>query len=61
MKTYTITLTEEERSALLHMIEKGWDYLKDSDYFYEEEASEKRYSEAWYKLRFTDPNEQAHT
>lgn len=34
-KEITIKLTEQEHKALCYMLDKGWDYLVDRDYFYE--------------------------
>jgi hypothetical protein len=34
MDKYIIELTEDELKRITYMLDKGWDYLLDKDYFY---------------------------
>ena len=49
MPTYIIELTKDEHLALLHMIEKGWLFMKNNYYFYNKEELEQQCIAAWHK------------
>lgn len=58
MKTYKIQLTDEEHSALHYILEKGWDYLMDGDYFYGIEEEKPIFEAALAKIHRMEEAEQ---
>lgn len=58
MKTYKIELTDAERRALSRLVERGWDYLLDGDYFDGLEEEQPIYEAARDKIDYMKPEEQ---
>lgn len=49
-KKITIELTEQEHDALCYMLDKGWDFLVDHDYFYDSDYDQDECYEVMSKV-----------
>lgn len=49
-KEITIKLTEQEHKSLCYMLDKGWDFLVDRDYFYDSGYGQDECYEVFLKI-----------